>query len=254
MNSWIVWTCISLFKDIDLSFLLFSFSFFIFFLLPDLLFIQMITATKVCMSKCAWLDWFWCLLQNPTQENVSNEFLQGMYAFIQALLPSNLTQSTARNKLKKVSSAGTIEDITVEEEGKEASSAQDTTSENISHSNLQERTLAILTDTSDLDAIIQLITSNGFTIVTSKKFELTPEEAEEFYQDHAKQNYYEKAVRWLSRYVKACVCRQRGPFIDTAFSSKLCALVLEKENAIKDWRHLMGPTTYKKARKTSPNS
>ncbi|KAF1799259.1 hypothetical protein V8B55DRAFT_1518127 [Mucor lusitanicus] len=155
--------------------------------------------------------------KNPTQENVSNEFLQ------------------ARNKLKKVSSAGTIEDITVEEEGKEASSAQDTTSENISHSNLQERTLAILTDTSDLDAIIQLITSNGFTIVTSKKFELTPEEAEEFYQDHAKQNYYEKAVRWLS-------------------SSKLCALVLEKENAIKDWRHLMGPTTYKKARKTSPNS
>ncbi|GAN07064.1 nucleoside diphosphate kinase homolog 5-like [Mucor ambiguus] len=153
--------------------------------------------------------------KSPTHENVNNEFLQ------------------ARNKLKKVSSTGITEDITVEEE-KEAPSVQEA-SENISQSNLQERTLAILTDTSDLDDIIQHITSNGFTIVATKKLELTSEEAEELYQDHVKQNYYEKGVRWLS-------------------SSKLCALVLEKENAIRDWRQLMGPTTYKKARKTSPNS
>lgn len=101
-----------------------------------------------------------------------------------------------------MSSTGIAEDITVEEEErKEAPSVQEA-SENISQGSSQERTLAILTDTSDLDDIIQLITSNGFNIVATKKLELTPEEAEEFYQDHAKQNYYEKGVRWLSRYVK----------------------------------------------------
>ncbi|KAK4516105.1 uncharacterized protein ATC70_011067 [Mucor velutinosus] len=153
--------------------------------------------------------------KNPTHENVNNEFLQ------------------ARNKLKKVSSTGITEDIAAEEE-KEMPSVQEA-SENISQGNPQERTLAILTDTSDVDDIIQHIKSNGFIIVAMKKLELAAKEAEEFYQDHAKQNYYEKGVRWLS-------------------SSKLYALVLEKENAIKDWRQLMGPTTYKKARKTSPNS
>lgn len=49
-------------------------------------------------------------------------------------------------------------------------------------------------------------------------------------------------------------CTLKEAFIHNLCSSKLCALVLEKENAIKDWRQLMGPTTYKKARKTSPNS
>ncbi|KAL7318543.1 hypothetical protein PS15m_001776 [Mucor circinelloides] len=152
--------------------------------------------------------------KNPANENVNDEFLQ------------------ARNKLKKVSSNGITENVTTEE--KETPSVE-MVSENISESNHQERTLAILTATSDLDDIIQHIKSNGFAVIATKMLELTAEEAEEFYQDHVKQNYYEKGVRWLS-------------------SSKLCALVLEKENAIKDWRQLMGPTTYKKARKTSPNS
>lgn len=38
------------------------------------------------------------------------------------------------------------------------------------------------------------------------------------------------------------------------FSSNICALVLEKKNAIQDWKSLMGPAAYKKARKNSPNS
>jgi nucleoside diphosphate kinase len=37
-------------------------------------------------------------------------------------------------------------------------------------------------------------------------------------------------------------------------SSNICALILEKENVVKDWRFLMGPTNYKKARKSNPNS
>lgn len=63
----------------------------------------------------------------------------------------------------------------------------------------QERTLAILTDASNMDEIIQYIESNGFKVVATKRFELSTREAEDFYEDHAKQNYYEKCVRWLSR-------------------------------------------------------
>lgn len=69
------------------------------------------------------------------------------------------------------------------------------------HNNHQERTLAILSDSTNLDEIIQHIKSNGFEIIAIKKFEFTIEEAEKFYEDHAKQNYYEKCVRWLSRYI-----------------------------------------------------
>jgi nucleoside diphosphate kinase len=37
-------------------------------------------------------------------------------------------------------------------------------------------------------------------------------------------------------------------------SCTLYALVLEKENAIQEWKTLMGPGQYKKARKIQPDS
>jgi nucleoside diphosphate kinase len=45
-----------------------------------------------------------------------------------------------------------------------------------------------------------------------------------------------------------------GYLIHVYFSSGICALILEKEDAIKDWKFLMGPANYKKARKSNPNS
>lgn len=98
-----------------------------------------------------------------------------------------------------MSSTGITEDIKTEQDKEKETSLVQETSENIIEGSHKERTLAILTHTSDLDDVIQHIKSNGFTIVARKDLEFTAEEAEEFYQDHTKQNYYEKGVRWLSR-------------------------------------------------------
>ncbi|KAI7903792.1 uncharacterized protein BX663DRAFT_505250 [Cokeromyces recurvatus] len=98
-----------------------------------------------------------------------------------------------------------------------------------------ERTLAIVTYSDKLDDIIQHIELNGFRIIETKTCHLTVKEAKEFYTEHQKQTYYDKLVNWLSSFT-------------------VCVFILEKENAIQDWKDLMGPANYKKAKKANPNS
>ena len=73
------------------------------------------------------------------------------------------------------------------------------------------------------DEIIKRIQSEGFTIVQKKIVRLTPHQAREFYQEHEGKPFVDRLVGFMSS----------GPCM---------ALVLEKENAIADWRALMGPT------------
>lgn len=105
----------------------------------------------------------------------------------------------------------------------------------------KERTLGLLPCTDSLKDIINLIKTEGFTIVDTKTTQFTLKQAQEFYADSRARkcydnNYFDKMENWLGS------------------GSDICALVLEKENAVKDWRHLMGPANYKKARKSNPNS
>jgi hypothetical protein len=75
-------------------------------------------------------------------------------------------------------------------------------STNQTHSNdaQKECTLAILTLTDDLDAIVQLIKDRGFVILKTKAFQLTLDQAKEFYKDHQYDtSYYDKYTTWLSR-------------------------------------------------------
>ncbi|MCX7991999.1 MAG: nucleoside-diphosphate kinase [Proteobacteria bacterium] len=71
--------------------------------------------------------------------------------------------------------------------------------------------------------IIQRIEENGFNIVAMKKLWLTKKEAEGFYAVHKGKPFFESLTNYMSS----------GPCI---------AMVLEKENAIADWRKLMGAT------------
>lgn len=69
----------------------------------------------------------------------------------------------------------------------------------------QERTLALITYTEDLNAIINHIEKDGFTVINTKTIQLSLDQAQEFYMDHLAQNYYDKMVRWLSSgYVRLC--------------------------------------------------
>jgi nucleoside-diphosphate kinase len=78
--------------------------------------------------------------------------------------------------------------------------------------------------------IIDMIEQNGFTILGMKKVTLGKNQAEEFYAVHNERPFYGELVSFVTS----------GPVI---------LLALEKENAVKAWRDLMGATDSRKADK-----
>ncbi|MCE7043703.1 nucleoside-diphosphate kinase [Dyadobacter sp. CY312] len=72
-------------------------------------------------------------------------------------------------------------------------------------------------------AIIKMIEEAGFRIVALKKTQLTPERAGQFYAVHAERPFYNDLCKYMSS----------GPIIP---------IILEKENAVADFRTLIGAT------------
>ncbi|KAI0557927.1 Nucleoside diphosphate kinase [Gracilaria domingensis] len=100
-----------------------------------------------------------------------------------------------------------------------------------------ESTLALIKpDAYDrADDILSVIKSNGFVIGEKKTVNLTKERAGQFYEEHKERPFYDDLTDFMSS----------GPVL---------ALILRKENAVKSWRQLMGPTNADKARKEAPES
>jgi nucleoside-diphosphate kinase len=71
--------------------------------------------------------------------------------------------------------------------------------------------------------IIQMIEDNGFRIVAMKKHLISVKEAEGFYAVHRERPFFGSLVKFMTE----------GPSI---------LLVLEKDDAIKSWREVMGAT------------
>ena len=71
--------------------------------------------------------------------------------------------------------------------------------------------------------ILDRIESKGFNIVGMKKIKMTKEQAEGFYYVHSERPFFNDLCSFMSR-------------------SPVIVLCLEKENAIADWRTLMGAT------------
>lgn len=72
-------------------------------------------------------------------------------------------------------------------------------------------------------AILDKIVAAGFKIVAMKMTQLLPEKAGEFYAIHRERPFYQELVDFMSS----------GPII---------AAILEKENAVEDFRKLIGAT------------
>lgn len=51
-----------------------------------------------------------------------------------------------------------------------------------------------------LDEILQKIEESGFKIALQKEIQLTREQAESFYKEHAEQPYYEELITKMTRY------------------------------------------------------
>ncbi|WP_035586434.1 nucleoside-diphosphate kinase [Hippea jasoniae] len=95
-----------------------------------------------------------------------------------------------------------------------------------------ERTLSIIKPdcvaAKNSGKVISMLEKNGFDIVAMKKVWLTKQQAEKFYIVHKERPFYDSLTTFMSE----------GPII---------VMVLEKENAIEDYRKLMGATNPQEA-------
>lgn len=95
-----------------------------------------------------------------------------------------------------------------------------------------EQTLAIIKpDAVEANAkgeIIKRIEQNGFKIKALKMLRLTGESSEAFYDVHRGKPFYDALNSFMTS----------GPVV---------VMVLERDNAIKEWRNLMGATDFRQA-------
>ena len=77
-------------------------------------------------------------------------------------------------------------------------------------------------------AILAIIQEAGFRIVAMKITQLTPQQASKFYEIHKERPFYHDLVSFMS-------------------SGPLVAAILEKDNAVEDFRTLIGATDPAKA-------
>ncbi|XP_029462049.1 thioredoxin domain-containing protein 6 [Rhinatrema bivittatum] len=85
------------------------------------------------------------------------------------------------------------------------------------------------------DEILEKIQSAGFTISQVKETCLNRDMAEEFYKEHRGKPFFEQLVNYMCQ----------GPCL---------MMILSKENAVEEWRKLMGPTNPAEAQTTVPES
>ena len=90
-----------------------------------------------------------------------------------------------------------------------------------------ERTLAIIkpdaVERKAVGDIIATIEGKGFRIIGAKMLHINKHQAEGFYAVHAGKPFFESLTNFMSR-------------------GSIVVMALEKDNAIKDWRDLMGAT------------
>jgi nucleoside-diphosphate kinase len=76
--------------------------------------------------------------------------------------------------------------------------------------------------------ILARINGAGFRIVAMKYLQLTQEQSEAFYEEHRGKSFFDRLTRFMAS----------GPIV---------AAILEKQNAVEDYRKLIGATDPKKA-------
>ena len=78
-------------------------------------------------------------------------------------------------------------------------------------------------ESGNIGNIIQMITDAGFAVKAMKLTQLSTEQAKEFYEVHAERPFYGELVNYMTS----------GPIV---------AAILEKDNAVADFRALIGST------------
>lgn len=103
----------------------------------------------------------------------------------------------------------------------------------------KERTLAIIKPDglfgNYTDRIKQMVLESHFNIAKEMLVRLDEESAATFYAEHSSKSFFSSLIDYMTS----------GPVL---------VMILEKENAISDWRDLIGPTNAREAKRTHPQS
>eukprot|EP00090_Calanus_glacialis_P010457 TRINITY_DN18842_c0_g1_i1.p1 TRINITY_DN18842_c0_g1~~TRINITY_DN18842_c0_g1_i1.p1 ORF type:complete len:220 (+),score=63.19 TRINITY_DN18842_c0_g1_i1:28-687(+) len=83
--------------------------------------------------------------------------------------------------------------------------------------------------------IEEIIMKEGFVLVDKKRLRFTRELAEEFYQEHKNKPFFKDLIDYMT-------------------SGDAMAMCLGREDGIKHWRQLIGPTMVSEAKKSAPKS
>ncbi|KAK3022154.1 hypothetical protein RJ639_045293, partial [Escallonia herrerae] len=103
----------------------------------------------------------------------------------------------------------------------------------------KEKTLAIIKPDglfgNYTDVIKEIVLESGFSIPQEMMVQLNEDSAKVFYAEHSSKSFFPSLVKYMTS----------GPVV---------ILVLEKVNAVYDWRALIGPTDARKSKLTHPGS
>ncbi|KAL8171626.1 hypothetical protein V2J09_023430 [Rumex salicifolius] len=101
-----------------------------------------------------------------------------------------------------------------------------------------ETTLAIIKPDgvygNHIDAVKKAILDSGFHIVREMKTQLDEDTVKSFYAEHSSKSFFSSLIQYMTS----------GPVL---------IMELQKENAIADWRKLIGPNDANKAKSTHPH-
>ncbi|CAF0999287.1 unnamed protein product [Rotaria magnacalcarata] len=105
------------------------------------------------------------------------------------------------------------------------------------HGIFVERTLALVKPDAinKADEIETIILNHGFTVLEKRRIILTAEQCSDFYSEHYGKKFFPSLVAFMT-------------------SAPIVAMVLAKENAVQQWRDLIGPTNSNVAKETHPDS
>ncbi|CAN6470032.1 unnamed protein product [Victoria cruziana] len=102
-----------------------------------------------------------------------------------------------------------------------------------------ERTLAMVKPDGVVnkytDTIKKIIVESGFDIVREMMVQLDDNKATIFYAEHSQKSFFSDLIKYMT-------------------SGPVYVMVLEKVNAISEWRNLIGPTDAREARISHPSS
>ncbi|XP_050233865.1 probable nucleoside diphosphate kinase 5 [Mercurialis annua] len=108
-----------------------------------------------------------------------------------------------------------------------------------SNESREENTLAMIKPDGLLgnytERIKEMIVRSGFNIAKEIVTQLDEDHASTFYAEHSSRSFFPNLIKYMTS----------GPVL---------AMVLKKENAVVDWRALIGPTDAHKAKITHPDS